>query len=142
MRVIRDLLALIGAVVMTILLVGYVFIKFVYSSSESVNIEELVQSPNSELNAVVYTVMGGGAAGYCDKYIAISNVIEKPEKIDSDTEYVFEITCRAELHLAWLDNNKLSITYSAGVDNGVYVSALPAWNDGKVKLFYTHANPH
>ena len=77
------------------------------TSSELI-IESVVPSPKTSSVATSYLKMGGGAAGWCYKYV---NLRKSDEPFDAN-KTVFTTRCSSALEVEWTNENNLSINYS------------------------------
>jgi hypothetical protein len=83
--------------------------------SISYNIVTTNNSPDGQHVATIYSASGGGAAGWCTQYVAITKKDVPFDVVTKDKEsplQVFNTTCRSEIALDWKDNKSLLITYS------------------------------
>jgi hypothetical protein len=99
-------------------------------------VEREIASPGGTRRAVLYTGMGGGAAGWCAQYIAIVPSTDpfSPAKANEAMAYVFSGSCGSEITLDWAAENRLRVSYSIG--DGVTLTKWPRTRDGAVTLEY------
>ena len=92
------------------------------SAEHSIAVVETRPSPGGDYKAVVYTDMGGGAAGWCDTYVEILPTsaelaqgtmrLRGEALMDRYRRIVFRHgECGAKLDLTWLANDHLEIAY-------------------------------
>lgn len=92
------------------------------SAEHSIAVLETRPSPGGDYKAVVYTDMGGGAAGWCDVYVEILPAsaefaqgtmrLRGDALIDRYRRIVFRNSeCGSKPDLTWLANNHLQIAY-------------------------------
>ncbi|HZH29522.1 MAG TPA: hypothetical protein VEY11_01910 [Pyrinomonadaceae bacterium] len=58
--------------------------------------------------ATSYSMMGGGAAGWCYVYVKIR---KRGEQFNPDGDIIFQTRCGVEPELKWQGENGLSIAY-------------------------------
>src|SRR5262245_6138942 len=97
-------------------------------------LDSVVMSPDSTRKAIVYTNMGGGAAGWCYSRVALrpgsSNNINL-KALDDSLGYVFQASCQSNPQLAWNSSTDLHIRYQMG-QYGVSAYMRPTSEDGTV----------
>ena len=101
-------LAIIGTVVFWLVLEGF-------DGGESINDVSELPSPNGAVVAFTYASMGGGAAGYCNKIIAVARKTENMsiEAIHKKTmDHLFRGSCSARVVATWLSDSLLQIEFS------------------------------
>ncbi len=85
--------------------------------SNSWRVVKTVTAPNGEYVATIYTVMGGGAAGWCSQRMEI-NATNNPfsiERAKHGSEYCFSANCGSEIELLWEPHSQaIQIKYSIG----------------------------
>jgi len=94
-------------------------------TSRDVNVIANSVSPNQSYVATSYSMMGGGAAGWC--YVCV-NVRKNGEQFNSDSGAIFVTRCSVEPELKWQDKRILSIAYPH--DATVYTQEK-AWGNGE-----------
>jgi hypothetical protein len=98
-------------------------------------------SPDSQYVATLYTSMGGGAAGWCHQCIEI-NKKDSPfdlERLKSEFNAVFTVSCGSELEIKWLESGQLNIAYTVDI-HGVHIYQTFQSRDKLVKISYTPKN--
>lgn len=98
---------------------------------EQVDIVSMTTSPNKEYVATIYTVSGGGAAGYVYKVV---NLRKKAERFDPKKGIIFSITGAGEVALSWGDNEHLTIKHSKA--GNVYAQAKEWGSEKKIRISY------
>jgi hypothetical protein len=104
-----------------------------------------------EYKAIVYTDMGGGAAGWCDTYVEVleasAEVAHGTLKLSNDDlaeryrRTVFRHSdCGAELTLTWLASDHLQIAYRVDGDVGIDQKSESELVD--VRMSYVVTTPH
>ena len=73
-------------------------------------------SPDGRFKAVLYTNMGGGAAGWCEQAVRVlpANITfdtQAPRRTDVPKR-VFSVSCSSKVDLEWPTNDHLAITYT------------------------------
>jgi len=111
-------------------------ILFDLASGTDYRVERELASPGQAYHAVLYTGMGGGAAGWCAQYIAIAsaNTAFSPQTATETHAYVFSGRCSSDITLEWAANNRLRIAYTIG--SGTWVHQKPRTSDGAVAVEY------
>lgn len=122
-RILIGGLAAVGAIT---LLLGSAAAAFEYSfvGGSDYKVEESVMSPDSAYLATEYTVMGGGAAGWCSNIISVnssSHPFSLSEEKSGSPHEVFSANCGAKVKVRWLSGCRLRIEVSkeyeyAGLD--------------------------
>lgn len=80
-------------------------------SKGEIQIEESLISPDRNYIATLWNEMGGGAAGWCFRYLSIGGKnISSKTQIESD-EKVFSLNCSSEVEFSWINNSQLQIKY-------------------------------
>jgi len=99
-------------------------------------VERELASPSRTYRAVLYTGMGGGAAGWCAQYIAIplANTPFSPQSATESFSYVFSGRCSSDITFEWAADNRLRVVYTIGEGNTV--TQKPRTSDGAVALEY------
>jgi hypothetical protein len=106
------------------------------TSGNEYRVERELASPDRTHRAVVYTGMGGGAAGWCAQRIAIvpAKSSSDPQEANDSMAYVFSVSCSSKIALEWIADDRLRITYSVG--EGVSVTQSPRSKEGAVAVDY------
>ncbi len=106
------------------------------ASGNGYRVERELASPGHTYRAVLYTGMGGGAAGWCAQYIAIAsaNTAFSPQGATETYSYVFSGRCSSDITFEWSANNRLRIAYTIG--DGTTVTQKPRTSDGAVAVEY------
>jgi hypothetical protein len=99
-------------------------------------VDRELASPSRTYRAVLYTGMGGGAAGWCAQYVAIAlaNTPFSPQSATETYSYVFSGRCSSDIAFEWATDNRLRVAYSIG--EGTTVTQKPRTNDGAVTVEY------
>ena len=114
-------------------LLGYMLERvFSFGDGRSdIDIASNVKSPNGKHIATVYTDMGGGAVGWCDKKV---NVRRAAEPFDPKKGEVFSTYCSSRLELSWEDDGNLKVTYPAREILSLFQRS---WSDdGEVNILF------
>ena len=107
-------LAIIGGVIFWLVMGGF-------AGGESLNDISELQSPNGAVVAVTYVSMGGGAAGYCNKIIAVARKAENMsiEAIHKKPlDHLFRGRCSARVVATWLSDSQLKIEFAGPATAG------------------------
>lgn len=100
-------------------------------TSRDVQVVANLASPDQSYMATSYSMMGGGAAGWCYVYV---NIRKQNEQFNPDGGIVFGTRCGVEPELRWEDERSLSISYPH--DAEVYTQEK-AWASGEaVEISY------
>lgn len=102
-----------AGILTVIVLIGIV--SYLFTGSSDYKIESIEKSPDSTHNATLYSVMGGGAAGWCYVRVAVTADKEQFKLGKEKNEYekmVFEVSCSSIVKLHWKSNNYLVIEYT------------------------------
>ena len=85
------------------------------NNSSNWKVMNTLPSPNGEYVATIYSVMGGGAAGWCEQRVAV-NSKKAPfnlERTNKGADYCFSASCGSKVEMVWEpDNSALRITYT------------------------------
>ena len=81
-------------------------------TSRDVNVIANVPSPNQSYVATSYSMMGGGAAGWCYVYVKVR---KQNEGFNPEGDVVFGTRCNVEPELKWQGEKRLSIAYPRDV---------------------------
>ena len=85
--------------------------------SDDWRVTKAVTAPSGEYVATIYTVSGGGAAGWCEQRMEI-NATNNPfsmERAKSGSEYCFSASCRSEIEVLWESHSEaVQVKYSIG----------------------------
>ncbi len=128
--------AIIGGIALLVLLtVGLVGLR----STNTYQIERVVPSPDGSHRAVLYTGMGGGAAGWCHQYLLIQ-VASLPQPSASQLEKaaeqpMFTGSCGSDIGFRWRQPDHLHVTYTIGY-RGTSVYQNSRTRDGEIRLTY------
>jgi hypothetical protein len=109
------------------------------SGGNEYKIEQAVLSPDEAYAAVVYTGMGGGAAGWCAVRVAVLPKDEQfdPKKAAEYGDFIFDVSCGSDVALRWAEPRKLFVSYTGLEDkSGISVYMKPRSKDGEVKIEY------
>jgi hypothetical protein len=85
--------------------------------SNSWKVIRTVTAPNGEYVATIYTVMGGGAAGWCSQRLEIhaTNNPFSIERAKQGSEYCFSASCGSEIEVLWDSHSQsIQIKYTIG----------------------------
>jgi hypothetical protein len=102
------------------------------------SIDRELPSPGGTRRAILYTGMGGGAAGWCNQQISIVPVGASfdPSRDNDTYSYVFSVTCDSNVvNLEWAAEDRLRVSYSIG--DGVTATLRPHNKDKSVALEYS-----
>lgn len=93
-------------------------------------------SPSGVRKAILYTRMGGGAAGWCRQYLAIVayGVSFEPRRATDDLSYAFSASCGSDVGFEWQSDVALKVGYTIG--DVVDATMWPCTRDGVVALRY------
>lgn len=99
-------------------------------------VEREIASPSRTYRAVQYTSMGGGAAGWCQQFIAIAPASTpfNPQGATQSFSYVFSARCSSDIAFEWAADDRLRVAYSIG--EGTSVTQKPRTSDGAVAVEY------
>ena len=89
-------------------------------------------SPNHQYVATTYTDMGGGAAGWCYRIVALRRI---DQQFDPKNNRVFSIRCNTGVEVAWRDDSKILITWSTDTESvSLYQKS---WSDDRaIRISY------
>ncbi|HVV73422.1 MAG TPA: hypothetical protein VHI52_18260 [Verrucomicrobiae bacterium] len=76
-----------------------------------------IASPNGDYVATIYTVMGGGAAGWCEQRVEVNSKTNAFDlnRAKKGADYCFSADCGSRVEMVWEpDNSALRITYTVG----------------------------
>jgi len=136
-RILLLMFAAIGLVVVIIFSGAYfVFSLMVHPESTEFNAEGIFQSPNKEYKAILYTGMGGGAAGWCNEVVTIQPMQANSD--DATWKYkVFSANCGSYTDVRWINESLLQIKFSIkGRSGGSSLYLNGSDYTGKVKIEY------
>ena len=92
-------------VIMALLFVW--FVNFFFSGNSDNILNDIQLSPNKKFVAIAYTNMGGGAAGWCYKYVS---VVPKAHFLNFDKgSNIAAGRCSSNISIEWQTNNLLTI---------------------------------
>jgi len=93
-------------------------------------------SPSGTRRAILYTAMGGGAAGWGRQYLAIvaEGISFDPRRWTDDLSYAFSASCGSDITLEWQTDVALKVGYTIG--DVVDATMWPRTRDGAVALRY------
>ena len=114
-----------------------IFRDVVVVGGNDYRVERELASPSRTYRAVLYTGMGGGAAGWCARFIAIAraNAPFSPQAATESFAYVFSDRCSSsDITFEWATDNRLRVAYTIG--EGITVTQRPHTKDGAVALEY------
>ncbi len=137
-----SILAAVGAIAIVVAVAAAVFVLG-FDGGSDYKLERSMASPAGRYKATVYTVMGGGAAGWCSQVVAVSPAAE-PFSIEAEktsgSNQVFRANCSAKLEAEWLSETALLIKFAPGGDTGG-LSLYMAQTDksGAVRIEYSLA---
>lgn len=92
------------------------------SNSNDWKVVSTLHSPKGEYVATVYTISGGGAAGWCEQRIEITSR-NKPfdlERTKKEANFCFSASCGSKLQVIWKSETSLRIKYTID-DAGVSI---------------------
>jgi hypothetical protein len=101
-----------------------------------------VASADRQWKAVLWSGMGGGAAGWCNQHVSIigtsENLVFEKEPEKNRIPKVFSASCSSEVTLTWMDDTLVKIGYTIGKEKfGVSVSQKAVrTEDGLVQIVY------
>jgi hypothetical protein len=78
-----------------------------------------LRSPNGDYDATIYTVSGGGAAGWCEQRMEIhsSNNPFNMERAKKEADFCFSASCGSKVEMYWESNSPaLQIKYTIGAE--------------------------
>ncbi len=133
----RSFLAGVGATLGALLLgAAGVAITYDRSAESEYSVVAEMPSPAGVRKAVLYTAMGGGAAGWCQQYVAIMpmGVALEAQTATDHFSYVFSASCRSEIAIQWRTDIAVKIGYT--IDQMVRVVMVPRTPDGVVAIEY------
>jgi hypothetical protein len=137
-----NTLAAVGAIAIVVAVTAAVFVLG-FDGGSDYKLERSMASPAGRYKATVYTVMGGGAAGWCSQVVAVNTAAE-PFSIEVErtprSSQVFRANCSAQLEVEWLSETELLIKFAPGGDSG-WLSLSMAQTDksGAVRIEYALA---
>lgn len=102
---------------------------------EQIDIVATATSPGNDYVATVYTVWGGGAAGYVYKVI---NLRKQADTFDPNEGVIFSVTGTREVTFWWEDNDHLMVKHSKA--GNIYIQAEEWGNGKKVSIRYVVAD--
>lgn len=85
------------------------------SSKSTGKIINTLPSPNGDYVATIYTVMGGGAAGWCEQRVEVNSKKDpfSLERTNKVADYCFSASCGSKVEMVWEpDSSALRITYT------------------------------
>ena len=131
----RSFVAGVGSTLAALALVIGGFLLLCNGGGEHVVSSDLA-SPSGENRAILYTEMGGGAAGWCDQRLAVvpAGTAFNPTSSGETLGYVFSVGCGSKVVIEWLDERRLKVLYSVG--SGTSATLFPRTEDGTVVLEY------
>lgn len=95
------------------MIVLWLFVSTIVWDTDSkgeIQIEERLFSPNKHYVATLGNEVGGGAAGWCFRYISVGEKNNSKVSVESD-ERVFKLDCGSEVRLNWVADSQLNIKY-------------------------------
>ena len=97
-------------------------------------------SPDEKFVATIYSVMGGGAAGWCNIRVTV-NPQNEPFSIErekTEGKYVVStISCGSQVEAKWEEGRNLTIIYTMpSADSGISIYKKPVDWDRTVKIGY------
>ena len=102
---------------------------------EQIEILSTATSSSNDYVATVYTVSGGGAAGYVYKVV---NLRKQAESFDPKKGIIFSASGTREVSLQWEDNESLVVKHSKA--GNIYTQAKQ-WGSGKkIRITYVGAD--
>ena len=141
MRIITVIFAIIGVVAVALVMGGIMFARGC-SADDEFQVENTLKSPSGDHTAIVYSRMGGGAAGWCYTYLTVlkSPAVFEPQSYQHNP-LLPQFGCSQRVVLEWLDKEALRVGIEPGADGVVeanFVSGLPI---GDVQLEYVLGKP-
>ena len=136
----RSFLYGIATVVILLAVVGGACLSV--SGMKSSDVLDAVTSPTGEWTATRYTVMGGGAPGWCSQRVDVHRS-DRPFDLEAaidDFEPVSTAGCSVDLALEWTGDSRLEISYPLHPD-GVTVFQRPRSPDRGVRVDYRIVGP-
>lgn len=137
--------ALLLGVLISVLVATGLFGVFLglFAGGEEYRVERILEAPSGKHRAVLYTGMGGGAAGWCAQRLLVEpTAAPEPttERVsDASSEMVFSASCSSEVTLRWQGASHLRIVYTIGAA-GVSLYQRSDSPDGRVRLSYSVAS--
>jgi hypothetical protein len=94
--------------------------------SSNWKIDNIVKSPDDGYVATIYTISGGGAAGWCEQRIEI-NSKDKPFDMEKTkgADFCFSADCGKVLQVKWESTNSIQIKYTIGDGVSIYQRRTP-----------------
>lgn len=86
-----------------------------HNNSSDWKVISTLRSPNGDYAATMYTVMGGGAAGWCEQRVELNSKKDpfNLERTKQGAAYCFSASCGNKVEMVWEpDNSALRITYT------------------------------
>ena len=116
------------------IIVAVLFMRSCASGSSQIRSQHA--SPDGKHIAVSYVQMGGGAAGWCEQYVDVTDSQSTFDMNISATgyKYEFSISCSSNVTVQWLSNDSLLILYSLG--SGTHLQQKATSDDQAVRLIY------
>ena len=125
----KNLIIQVAVLLSAVLLSGC--LDLASDASRDVNVFANTPSPNQSYVATSYSMMGGGAAGWCYVYV---NVRKQSEQFNPEDGVIFGTRCDVGPELKWQGEKRLSIEYPR--DATVYTQKK-TWGSGEaVEISY------
>ena len=87
----------------------------VKDDSSDWKIVNTLHSPDDGYVATIYTISGGGAAGWCEQRIEINSKDQPFDmKKKKGADFCFSASCNSVLQVKWESTNSIQIQYSIG----------------------------
>ncbi len=98
-------------------------------------VEQEFPYENRKITATLVTGMGGGAAGWCAKYLVIHVDKLDPSRLSNISDVaVFRANCSSEILPNWISATHLNVAYTFGKSETVFMR--PFTNDGRVSVTF------
>lgn len=105
------------------------------------DVTQAVVAPSGARRALLFTEMGGGAAGWCDQRLVIDSAAT--DKVPTSAQLkaisfdsvLFTSSCGSEIQLAWRGPTELQVGYTLA-KAGVTTYQRPVTSDGAIRLHY------
>lgn len=123
-----------------VLAVGTAVFVFGLDSGSDYKVESVLEAPDHQHTATLYTAMGGGAAGWCSQVISITTP-SQPFSLSTESKsgafQVFRANCSVVVHAYWLSPTQFQVGFSPGNDSGgVSVYMQERDNTGAISIKY------
>lgn len=136
MRIVTAIFALVGAGATALVLFGILFARGCTPADEH-SVSNTLESPSGIYTAIVYTRMGGGAAGWCDSYLTVlrSSTTFDPQN-DEQSPLMPHFGCNQPLELTWLNEKTLRVGIKPDASGAVEADFIQGLPISEVELEY------